>query len=323
MGAEISAACHCDWPPPVEYAVAVDRYLAQACLSPASRRVYRISLAAWAWPLAGRQPPRGTERRGARPPVLPLALLDDPDAADRLAEGLAQRAERADVRTVNRELSALRSALGWWLELGWISRDPSAGLRHPGSRAGRAAAGQAADDGASDGRMRGGRAVLPAGLVADVGQAAQAAGRAAMVALPALSDRQAEAVFGLPVGLREAALWRLLRDSGWATEAALALDADSVDLAGRRVRGAGAESCWRPETSEHLGWLLAGRTCGPVFLTDRRAPSGAAPGDVCPVTGRARMSYRRAAELFTAYTRPLDPSGRGYTLHQLRRPIPA
>jgi integrase/recombinase XerD len=29
------------------------------------------------------------------------------------------------------------------------------------------------------------------------------------------------------------------------------------------------------------------------------------------------MSYRRAAELFTALTRPLDPGGRGWTLHQL------
>jgi hypothetical protein len=144
-----------------------------------------------------------------------------------------------------------------------------------------------------------------------------------MAVLPALSDRQAAAVFGLPAGLREVALWRLLRDSGWATEAALALNADSVDLAARRVRGADAGSCWRPETSEYLGWLLAGRTYGPVFLTDRRAPTGAARGDVCPVTGRARMSYRRAAELFTSYTRPLDPSGRGYTLHQLRRPVPA
>jgi len=35
------------------------------------------------------------------------------------------------------------------------------------------------------------------------------------------------------------------------------------------------------------------------------------------VTGQARMSYRRAAELFTTLTRPLDPAGRGWTLHQL------
>ena len=56
-----------------------------------------------------------------------------------------------------------------------------------------------------------------------------------------------------------------------------------------------------------------------MFLTDRRAPAGAAPADVRPVTGRARMSYRRAAELFTVATRPLDPSGRGWTLGQLRQ----
>ena len=29
------------------------------------------------------------------------------------------------------------------------------------------------------------------------------------------------------------------------------------------------------------------------------------------------MSYRRAAEIFTAATAPLDPAGRGWTLHQL------
>ena len=57
-----------------------------------------------------------------------------------------------------------------------------------------------------------------------------------------------------------------------------------------------------------------------MFLTDRRAPAGAAAADVCPVTGRARMSYRRAAEIFTTRTRPLDPAGKGWTLHQLRRP---
>ena len=33
---------------PVEYSVAVDRYLAESRLSPASRRVYRIALLSWA-----------------------------------------------------------------------------------------------------------------------------------------------------------------------------------------------------------------------------------------------------------------------------------
>ena len=50
------------------------------------------------------------------------------------------------------------------------------------------------------------------------------------------------------------------------------------------------------------------------------APAGTPQADVCPLTGRARMSYRRAAEIFTTATRPLDPAGRGWTLHQLRAP---
>ena len=53
-----------------------------------------------------------------------------------------------------------------------------------------------------------------------------------------------------------------------------------------------------------------------------RAPTRAVPGlDLCPVTGRARLSYRRAAELFEHGTRPLASTGcraNGWTLHQLR-----
>jgi integrase/recombinase XerD len=66
-----------------------------------------------------------------------------------------------------------------------------------------------------------------------------------------------------------------------------------------------------------LHWLLAGRTSGPVFVTGRRARTTCAAADRCPLTGQARMSYRRAAELFTTLTRPLDPAGHGWTLHQL------
>jgi hypothetical protein len=260
---------------PVEYAVAVDRYLAQACLSPASRRVYRISLTGWAWPLVGKPAPPAGQRRGARPPVVPLALLDAPDTPARLAAAVAQRAARADARTVNRELSALRSAVGWWRDLYWIDRDPTIGLRH----------------------LFGGPPTLPA-----------------------LSDGQVAAVFRLPASLREQALWRVLHASGSPVDQVLALDAGGVDLAGRRARAAaGAPIQWDRQASQLLSWLLAGRPCGPLFLTDRRAPARVQPGDICPVTGRARMSYRRAAEVFTDFTRPLDPAGRGWTLHQLRK----
>ena len=87
---------------PVEYAVAVDRYLADATLGGASRRVYRISLTGWAWALVGQRAPRGTGRRGAAPPVVPLALLDRAEAGHRLAAALADRGAQADPRTVNR-----------------------------------------------------------------------------------------------------------------------------------------------------------------------------------------------------------------------------
>ena len=262
-------------PAPVEYAAAVDRYLGQACLGPASRRVYRISLAAWAWPLVGQRAPRGERRRGAAPPVVPLALLDDQATGARLAAALADRAADADTRTVNRELSALRSAVGWWLDQEWIRTDPTDGLRH---------------------------LAVPA------------------AALPPLTPGQVASLFQATTSLRDHAFWRMLYDTGGPAGDVLRLDAGQLDLARHRARpgpGPGAWLQWREGTTQLLRWLLAGRPDGPVFLTGRRAPAGSAPADTCPVTGRARMSYRRAAEIFTAATVPLEPAGRGWTLHQL------
>jgi integrase len=263
---------------PVEYAVAVDRYLGKASLGKASRRVYRISLNGWAWPLVGRPAPDGRARRGAVPPVVPLALLDDPATADRLAGAYAERAARADARTANRELSALRSAAGWWREQGWIRADPVAGLQH----------------------RKPGAPGAP------------------------LSPGQVTELFRLPASLREHAFWRLLFDSGAPAMEVLGLDAGRLDLARHRTRlrpgfteGDPADLQWQDGTSQVLRWLLAGRTWGPVFLTGRRAPAGTPSADICRVTGQGRMSYRRAAEIFTAATRPLDPAGRGWTLHQL------
>jgi integrase len=263
-------------PAPVEYAVAADRYLGQAPLGASSRRVYRISLAGWAWPLVGKPIPGGPERRGAVPPAVPLALLDDPGTGGRLAAALAERAASTDARTVNRELSVLRGAVGWWQDQGWIHADPTAGLRH----------------------------------------------RQPVAAAP-LRATQVGELFRLAACLREHAFWRTLYDSGAPVGEVLALDAGQLDLSRHRVRtcpsgGPRTAIQWQETTSQVLRWLLAGRTWGPVFLTDRKAPAQAAAADVCPVTGRARMSYRRAAEIFTALTLPLDPAGRGWTLHQLR-----
>ena len=205
-----------------------------------------------------------------------MAVIDDPGTGDRLATALGKRAAITDARTVNRELSALRSAVGWWRDQGWISADPTSGLRH----------------------------------------------RPPSVAAPPLAATQIIDLFALPVSLREQALWRVLYDSGAPAAEVLALDAHQIELSRHRARpllGAGSPASieWQAATSQILRWLLSGRTWGPVFLTDRKAPARTATADSCPLTGQARMSYRRAAEIFTALTRPLDPDGRGWTLRQL------
>jgi integrase/recombinase XerD len=240
--------------------------------------VYRISLIGWAWPLVGRPVPDGRARRGAVPPVVPLALLNHPATAGRLAGAYAERAARAGGRTANRELSALRSAAGWWREQGWICADPVAGLQH----------------------HKRGAPGAP------------------------LSPGQVTELFRVPASLREHAFWRLLFDSGAPAKEVLNLDAGRLDLVQHRTQprpaGTGndrADLQWQDGTSQILRWLLAGRTWGPAFLTGRKAPAGTPAADVCPVTGQGRMSYRRAAEIFTAATKPLDPAGRGWTLHQL------
>ena len=189
---------------------------------------------------------------------------------------MAERATLTDARTVNRELSALRSAVAWWQDQPWIVADPTAGLR----------------------------------------QAWPAA-----PALPALTQEQLAALWRSGARLREHAFWHLLYDSAAPAPAVLALNAANLDLAGCQLNAMSSQGQirWTAGTSDLLGWLLAGRREGPVFLTGRRASVQVAGRDLCPLTGRARMSYRRAAEIFTAHTAALDPRGRGWTLHQLRR----
>jgi integrase len=266
---------------PVEYAVAVDRYLAAADLRRQSIRVYRIALATWAWALIGRIPPAGHHRRRAAPPILPLALLDAPDAPGKLRATLAVRTATTESRTLSRELSILRRAVRWWRACGWIHADPTRDLSIPVT-------------------------VQPRGAE--------------------LTPADVAAVLRLPASLRDQTLWHLLYESAAPIESILALDVDDLDLSNRRTRPtaairSGDERCpirWRAGSARLLPLLLVSRTGGPVFLTDRRAPAGGPRRDRCPFTGRSRLSYRRAAELFTDATRPLDSTGRGWTLRQLR-----
>lgn len=272
-----SAVAH---PAPVEYAVAVQRYLSEMRLEDTSRRVYRIALATWTWPLLGLASPQGTERRGTVPPAARLSVLDDAGAAARLRDAVAQRAATTDARTLNREVSILRGAVAWWRVQGWINGDPTKELSAP---------------------------PLPAS------------------GPPVLRRAAIAAIFRLPVSLREQTCWHLLYETGAHVEQILALNIEDLDLARQRLRASRPgewprrpEMRWRKGSARLLPLLLVGRVGGPVFLAGRRARPTASAADRCPLTGRCRLSYRRAAELFTSHTRPIDPAGRGWTLRQLR-----
>nr|WP_221443117.1 sigma-70 family RNA polymerase sigma factor [Nocardiopsis algeriensis] len=120
---------------------------------------------------------------------------------------------------------------------------------------------------------------------------------------------------------RERALWRLLHESGAPVSAVLGLNVEDLDLRARRTFPGAVPVAWGPETARLLPALVEGRTRGPLFLSDRR-PGPArtpAPQDLCPETGRRRLSYERAEYLFKQATRSLDPDGEGHTLGCLRR----
>lgn len=120
------------------------------------------------------------------------------------------------------------------------------------------------------------------------------------------------------VAVREKALWRLLYETAARASEVLSLNVEDVDLDNKRarVRSKGGDIEWlhlQTGSARLLPRLVAGRSRGPLFLADRRPAPARTPAatDLCPYTGRARLSYRRAEELFHA------ASG-GWTLHQLR-----
>ena len=120
------------------------------------------------------------------------------------------------------------------------------------------------------------------------------------------------------VAIRDRALWRLLYETGARAEEVLRLNIEDVDLAKKRaytVRKGGDRDVLHFQTASArlLPKVIDGRTRGPVFLSSRAGPASraVAVNDLCATTGRARLSYRRAAEVFG------DASG-GHTLHQLR-----
>jgi integrase len=193
-----------------------------------------------------------------------------------------------DTDTANRELSIMKAAIGWWRNRGWLADNPIAGIE---------------------------RRPAPPDRT------------------KALSREQLAALFDLKAGVREKTLWKMLYETCGRAQEILTLDIADLLPTDKRGRGLSTGGTidwvhWQSGTAQLLPPLLKGRAHGPVFLTDRKAPARTPTTDVCKVTGRGRLSYRRAAELFEDLTRPLAHLGildaaelelrGGWTLHQLR-----
>ena len=121
---------------------------------------------------------------------------------------------------------------------------------------------------------------------------------------------------------RERAVWLLILESSAPVTAVLALDIQDLDLSAGRARAGRHMVSFSPDgtVATVLPTVIAGRSRGPLFITDRRpGPAAAGPAsDRCPETGRQRLSYERAEYLFKRTTRSVDPTRHGYTLSQLR-----
>ena len=118
--------------------------------------------------------------------------------------------------------------------------------------------------------------------------------------------------------VRDRCLWRMLYETAARSQEVLMLNVEDLGLADRRAvttRKGGATDVihWATGTARLLPKLVDCRTRGPLFLSERPPVASRAPAlaDLDPSTGRARLSYRRAAEIFTEATG-------GATLHQLR-----
>jgi integrase/recombinase XerD len=149
----------------------------------------------------------------------------------------------------------------------------------------------------------------------------------------ALARRQIDDLYEVKAGLREKTLWRLLFESAARAGEVLSLNIEDLVLPGKRAKviskgGATEWIHWQSPTAQLLPRLITGRKRGPLFLTERLAPSWTPALDMCPATRRARLSYRRAAEMFEEATRALANPGitgeaelvlrGGWTFHQLR-----
>jgi len=125
------------------------------------------------------------------------------------------------------------------------------------------------------------------------------------------------------VPIREKCLWRLLYETAARAQEVLSLNVEDVDLDNKRARtvSKGGDIEWvhfQSGSARLLPRIIAGRQTGPLFLAERRPAPARTPAalDVCPATGRGRLSYERAEYLFKRHSRRISRTG--LTLHQLR-----
>jgi integrase len=195
--------------------------------------------------------------------------------ANRLEFVFRQAWSEVGPATWNRHLAALRSFVDYCQRRGWLAEDPTAGLERRSERADQTRV---------------------------------------------MSFLELERIWSRDsMGLREKCLWRFMYETACRAEEALSLNVEDVDSGNKRApvvsKGGDREFLhFQTGSARLLPRLIGGRSRGPLFLAERPPLPSRIPahGDLCPETGRARLSYRRAEELFKA------ASG-GRTLHDLRR----
>ena len=196
---------------------------------------------------------------------------------DDLQRHLQAKYAKSAPATHNRNLATVQSLFGWAVKKRLIAEDPTQGLERRKER-----------------------------RTARQADHARAIPRRDLDALWARVD----------LSVRDKALFRLLYETGCRANEVLALDIEDLDLAEKsaRIVGKGGDVqrvFWATGSARMLPKLIGTRRSGPLFLTDRRSRQVVADGDLDSATGRARLSYRRAAEIFAEATG-------GLTLHQLR-----
>jgi integrase len=183
-----------------------------------------------------------------------LAVLDEARMVKQIGDWFHRRYGQTAPATRVLQLAILRSACGFWRQRGWLATDPMAGLERP---------------------------------------------KVPLDRTRALTREQVGALWRRDdIALRERALWRLLYETAGRANEILSLDIEDLDLPNKRARvrskgGATEWVFWQTGAALLLPRLLGGRTTGRVFLADRQPTQAVPTVDRCPLTGRARLSYRR------------------------------